>query len=142
MMYEIWSLRVCEIVCERLNLLIAEGVRDSAVAATPPMCKPRRNGCCAGQQRATIGPVFADQLALSHATWLLTYPIAGRLGSSIGLVLTVGVLALMTLAGAVAAWVLWPARDLDVIEHKHVGWSCDHHRRGPQEPQRTQQKYT
>src|SRR5262249_7208145 len=98
--------------------------------------------------------VFAAQFALSHATWLLTYPLAGSLGSAIGQAPTAAVLALITLAGVAAAWLLWPARDPEVIEHEHRDLSRahphmegaasgrhahafvidDHHRRWPQEP--------
>ena len=43
--------------------------------------------------------LFAAQFALSHACWLLTYPLAGWLGSSAGIVPTLLVLAVITLAG-------------------------------------------
>lgn len=55
--------------------------------------------------------VFVAQFALSHVCWLLTYPLAGWLGSSVGLVATVLALAALTLAGATAAAWLWPAAD-------------------------------
>jgi len=70
--------------------------------------------------------VFAAQFALSHACWLLTYPLAGRLGSSAGMATTAIVLAMVTLAGVVTAWVLWPANDPEVIEHEHPDLARDH----------------
>jgi len=47
--------------------------------------------------------VFAAQFALSHACWLLTYPLAGWLGSSAGIVPTLLVLAALTFAGVLGA---------------------------------------
>src|SRR5215208_5540939 len=61
--------------------------------------------------------VFAAQFALSHACWLLTYPIAGWLGNSTVLSTTALVLAAITLAGVVTARAMWPADDPEVIEH-------------------------
>jgi len=63
--------------------------------------------------------VFAAQFALSHACWLLTYPVAGWFGSAIGLPATALVLAAITFAGVAAARILWPADDADVIAHEH-----------------------
>ncbi|MGX9430646.1 MULTISPECIES: MFS transporter [Bradyrhizobium] len=69
--------------------------------------------------------VFAAQFALSHACWLLSYPIAGWLGNSAGLSITALVLAAITLAGVVAARMLWPADDPEVVEHDHPGLAPD-----------------
>ncbi|OSM42255.1 MFS transporter [Nesterenkonia sp. PF2B19] len=54
--------------------------------------------------------VFAAQFSLSHAAWLVTYPIAGWLGTAVGLTPAWATLALLALAGLVSAWVLWPRR--------------------------------
>jgi H+ antiporter protein len=79
--------------------------------------------------------VFAAQFALSHACWLLTYPLAGWLGSSAGVLPTLLVLAALTFAGALAAQRLWPAADSDVVSHEHPELPSDHpHLRG--EPSR------
>ena len=69
--------------------------------------------------------VFAAQFALSHACWLLTYPIAGWLGNSTGLSITAFVLAAITLAGVIAARAMWSAEDPEVIEHDHPGLALD-----------------
>ena len=63
--------------------------------------------------------VFAAQFSLSHACWLITYPLAGQLGERIGLASTFGVLAAVTLIGLVIAWRAWPASDLDELAHEH-----------------------
>ena len=70
-------------------------------------------------QPANRPAVFAAQFALSHACWLLTYPLAGWLGSSAGILPTLLVLAALTFAGVLIAWRFWPAIDADVIPHEH-----------------------
>ncbi|QIB36492.1 MFS transporter [Ancylobacter pratisalsi] len=63
--------------------------------------------------------LFAAQFALSHACWLITYPLAGWLGASIGLPGTSAMLALLAGFAVLAALRLWPARDPDELEHVH-----------------------
>lgn len=63
--------------------------------------------------------LFAAQFALSHACWLITYPVAGWVGAKVGLLFTFAILGFVAfVAVCVAAW-LWPAHDPDVIEHVH-----------------------
>ena len=61
--------------------------------------------------REDDGPeLFAAQFALSHACWLLTYPVAGVVGSLAGLDIAAALLsALSAVAVLTAAW-LWRAR--------------------------------
>ena len=63
--------------------------------------------------RRSSGPedrpaLFAAQFALSHACWLITYPLAGWLGKIAGLAETAVALSVLALAGAVLAALLWP----------------------------------
>jgi MFS family permease len=62
---------------------------------------------------------FSAQFALSHACWLMFYPVAGQLGTRIGIEATAlwlaGGIVLFT---ALAAW-LWPRPDEQVLEHAH-----------------------
>ncbi len=51
--------------------------------------------------------LFAAQFSLSHACWLLTYPIAGILGSVLGLETVAFILAVVAAAAAVLAARLW-----------------------------------
>jgi MFS family permease len=51
--------------------------------------------------------LFAAQFSLSHACWLLTYPLAGVLGSVIGVRPVAIALAALAAGAAVAAGVLW-----------------------------------
>ncbi len=69
--------------------------------------------------------LFAAQFALSHACWLLTYPLAGWLGAGPGLSVAFGVMAAVGVAGVVAAAWVWPADDPDEVEHEHVAESAD-----------------
>ncbi len=70
--------------------------------------------------------LFAAQFALSHACWLLTYPLAGSLGVTIGLGPTFLLMAGMAVAGLVAAAAFWPRHDPEEIEHEHAGLPPDH----------------
>jgi MFS family permease len=76
--------------------------------------------------------LFAAQFALSHACWLLTYPLAGWAGAAFGL--SAASLMLAGLAGitVTAAALLWPQSDPEVVEHGHAGMSADdpHWRQG------------
>lgn len=53
--------------------------------------------------------LFAAQFALSHACFLLTYPLAGWLGAAAGMPATLAVFAGLTLVAAAAAVRAWPA---------------------------------
>ena len=70
--------------------------------------------------------VFAAQFALSHACWLIAYPLAGWLGQGIGIGATFLVLGGLAAFGAVAAAVAWPAGDPQVIAHDHPDLPADH----------------
>src|SRR4051812_18279802 len=75
--------------------------------------------------------VFAAQFALSHLCWLLTYPLAGWLGSSAGIAPTALVLAAVTLTGIVLAFCFWPVVEADLVPHQHPELPPDHpHLRG------------
>ncbi|CAB4902042.1 unannotated protein [freshwater metagenome] len=51
--------------------------------------------------------LFAAQFSLSHACWLLTYPVAGVLGSVLGLDAVAGILAGVAAVATVGAAALW-----------------------------------
>jgi len=81
--------------------------------------------------------LFAAHFALSHACWLITYPLAGWLGVAIGLPGTALVMAAMGAAGLVAALSLWEMADEAEVEHSHDDLADDdphlregHHRHG------------
>lgn len=70
--------------------------------------------------------VFAAQFALSHACWLLTYPLAGWLGSVVGITPTMLVLVVLTFIGVLLAVKLWPASDTEIVEHQHPELTPEH----------------
>lgn len=79
---------------------------------------------------ADRGAVFAAQFALSHACWLVTYPLAGWIGAEAGLSASALTLAVMGALGVVAALRLWPAVDPLIVPHDHPDLPQDHpHRR-------------
>ncbi|MFJ6568710.1 MFS transporter [Streptomyces sp. NPDC091292] len=61
--------------------------------------------------RNAIPEAFAAQFSLSHLAWLVTYPVAGWLGTSGGFTLTWSVLAVLAAAGTIGALLLWPRHD-------------------------------
>lgn len=63
--------------------------------------------------------IFAAQFALSHACWLICYPLAGQLGASIGQVAAFAALALVAAIGTVIALWLWPSHDPEQVAHRH-----------------------
>jgi hypothetical protein len=65
--------------------------------------------------------LFAAQFALSHACWLVTYPLAGWAGAAFGLPATSVILAIIAASAVAAAAWLWPAADPEVVEHSHDG---------------------
>lgn len=61
---------------------------------------------------ADLPAVFAADFSLSHACWLICYPLAGWLATQYGMATTLAVLSALTLAATAMAARLWPARDL------------------------------
>ncbi|GAA1640577.1 MULTISPECIES: MFS transporter [Brevibacterium] len=64
---------------------------------------------------------FAAQFSLSHLAWLITYPIAGWLGTTFGLGWAWSVLAMLTIAGAITAPLLWPSHPLEEADPEPSG---------------------
>ncbi|MBG6192135.1 MFS family permease [Arthrobacter sp. CAN_A212] len=57
---------------------------------------------------ASRAHLFTAQFSLSHACFILTYPIAGWLGATLGQEATAGILAGLATLGVLAALRLWP----------------------------------
>ncbi|PWK75661.1 MFS transporter [Aminobacter sp. AP02] len=81
--------------------------------------------------------LFAAQFALSHACWLITYPLAGWLGVTVGLSQTFVIMAGIATIALAAALSMWPTSDPDVVGHDHHGlaeddphWDEGGHRQG------------
>lgn len=69
---------------------------------------------------------FAAQFALSHAGWLLFYPVAGALGSQLGVATTALVLAVAIAFFTLLAWRIWPSPDPLELHHSHGGYHHSH----------------
>ncbi|WP_164660939.1 MFS transporter [Tropicibacter sp. Alg240-R139] len=70
--------------------------------------------------------LFAAQFTLSHACWLIAYPLSGWLMSAYGATVTLMVLGVGGFASLGLALVVWPGRDPDVIAHSHPELLPDH----------------
>ncbi|KZD21184.1 MFS transporter [Tardiphaga robiniae] len=70
--------------------------------------------------------LFAAQFALSHACWLVTYPVAGWVGAKAGMPIAFLLLATIAAAAVIVALALWPATDPEKLEHVHDQLPPDH----------------
>jgi len=70
--------------------------------------------------------LYAAQFALSHACWLITYPLAGWLGAQSGTGTAFALLAALTASGLAAAAAVWPRKDPEEITHAHADLTPDH----------------
>ncbi len=70
--------------------------------------------------------VFAAQFALSHACWLVTYPLAGWLGASLSLPAIFLIFSALTVVAVGLAAMVWPSEDADVVAHGHPDLPADH----------------
>jgi len=62
---------------------------------------------------------FAAQFSLSHACWLITYPLVGFFGAFIGITATFYILTGIVMLGFILALFLWPADDQASLIHTH-----------------------
>lgn len=85
-------------------LLVLWGLLGAATSSvlTPSARLLRRNST-----EQTRPAVFAAQFSLSHACFLVTYPLAGILGASVGLSSTMVILACIGVLGALATAAAW-----------------------------------
>jgi MFS family permease len=77
-------------------------------------------------READRGGVFAAQFALSHACWLVAYPLAGWIGAGAGLSAAALFLAVIGAAGLIAVLRLWPANDPTILPHDHPDLAPGH----------------
>jgi MFS family permease len=70
--------------------------------------------------------IFSAQFALSHACWLVTYPVAGWIGEAYGLPAAMLTLGGLAMAGAGWAVLVWPANEPKEISHEHPDLPPDH----------------
>lgn len=70
--------------------------------------------------------LFAAQFALSHACWLIAYPLSGYLGASLGQAAAFVGMALVAMAGLLLALIAWPREDPEIVPHRHEDLALDH----------------
>lgn len=68
---------------------------------------------------ADLPAVFAADFSLSHACWLVCYPLAGWLATAAGMPVALAALAAITATATALAVRFWPARDPELVEHEH-----------------------
>ncbi|GAA1343761.1 MFS transporter [Arthrobacter roseus] len=67
----------------------------------------------------TSAYVFTAQFSLSHACFIITYPLAGLLGATAGLGAAALALTLLAVAGGVAAILSWPSDGEQAVDSTH-----------------------
>lgn len=70
--------------------------------------------------------LFAAQFALSHACWLIAYPLAGFVSAGAGTDAAFTTLAILCAVGAIGAGALWPALEPERVAHTHDNLPADH----------------
>lgn len=70
--------------------------------------------------------VFAAQFSLSHAGWLVAYPLAGQMAGWVGLEPALLILSGLTVGVTALAARVWPAEDPLMREHEHPELPDDH----------------
>lgn len=83
---------------------------------------------------ADLAALFAAQFSLSHACWLVAYPLAGWVGAAFGQGIALWSLALLCACGFVAATIAWPALDPGEVPHRHDGLPAGHPHWGGADP--------
>jgi MFS family permease len=75
---------------------------------------------------------FSAQFALSHAAWLIAYPMAGQLGVRFGIEITALFMGAAILLFTVLAALVWPKEDAAELSHGHDPIDHGHlHTHGP-----------
>lgn len=70
--------------------------------------------------------LFAAQFALSHACWLVTYPLSGVLMTQFEPAFAFATLAALAGLATLSAMRLWPRKDSEILEHTHHNLPLDH----------------
>lgn len=70
--------------------------------------------------------LFAAQFALSHACWLVCYPLAGGLMTAFGTVPALLGLGALATVGWIAAALCWPKNEPNEVPHTHDNLPLDH----------------
>ncbi|MCY3815019.1 MAG: MFS transporter, partial [Gammaproteobacteria bacterium] len=68
---------------------------------------------------ADLPAYFSAHFSLSHCAWLVGYPLAGWLGTTLGLSTAGLILGLICIVLALAGARLWPRKDHEEVLHEH-----------------------
>ena len=68
------------------------------------------------QDRASY---FSAQFSLSHACWMIAYPVSGLLSTWLGIEITAMIFAIGVFGTTILAAIIWPASDPEILEHTH-----------------------
>lgn len=97
-----------------LTLWFLIGLGSSLVLT--PVGRLLTNAC----QEADRPAVFAAQFSLSHACWLVAYPLAGWVGAEAGMITAFALLGIIAATAVVTAFFVWPVEASDELEHDHA----------------------
>ncbi|WP_287105117.1 MFS transporter [Brevundimonas sp.] len=86
-----------------------------------PAGRALRRSSSAGDRPA----LFAAQFALSHACWLIAYPVAGLVSAEANPTAAFLVLSALCAAGLVLGLLVWPTHDPLNVVHSHDGLMAD-----------------
>jgi predicted MFS family arabinose efflux permease len=70
--------------------------------------------------------LFAAQFSLSHACWLIAYPLVGWLGARVGTAPALLAMTGLAATGVFAAAFAWPRHDKEILGHRHDDLPPDH----------------
>lgn len=70
--------------------------------------------------------LFAARFSLSHACWLLAYPVVGWLGAKAGIPVALWAMAALAAAGVAMGAGMWPQSDTEHVPHAHAELPADH----------------
>jgi ABC-type nickel/cobalt efflux system permease component RcnA len=70
--------------------------------------------------------LFAAQFSLSHACWLIAYPVVGWLGARAGTAPALMAMAGLAIVGVIVASIAWPRHDKEILAHRHDDLPSDH----------------
>lgn len=70
--------------------------------------------------------LFAAQFSLSHACWLIAYPVAGWLGAKVSIAAALWTMAALGVLGIVLTHWLWPKEETGALPHRHDDLPKEH----------------
>lgn len=70
--------------------------------------------------------LFAAQFSLSHACWLIAYPLVGWLDARVGTAAALLAMTGLAVVGVIIASFAWPRHDKEILAHSHDELPADH----------------